>query len=328
MSGESRPLPSDHDERPDEIKNKIFATLPNVDRVKYKLGRLKRPAVLAYPNIDYSKVMRRISREVGDCLTGIAFGSGASLGLAHIGIIKVLEREAIPVDIVVGTSIGALIGALWASGRSGNEIEKIVSEFRDRAKTMKLADPVFPKLGLIRGNEVRRFLAAQFGSRTFYDLMMPLKIVACDIENRDEVVIDKGSIVDAIMASIAIPGIFEPVNIGGRYLLDGGIINPLPTNVLIRMGVSKIIAVNALPSPEDVRKSKKKIFNIFDIIVNSVQASEYLLAEASCKAADIAMHPIVSKVDWYEFYESEKVIKRGEEEALRYLPQLKELAAR
>jgi len=129
------------------------------------------------------------------------------------------------------------------------------------------------------------------------------------------------------MASISIPGVFEPVVINGRNLVDGGIINPLPTSVLMKAGIAKIIAVNTLPSAEDIQKSKKKVSNIFDIIVNSIQASEYLLAETSCQDADIAMHPILSKVDWYEFYENPSIIKRGEEEALRYLSRLKELSA-
>jgi NTE family protein len=174
---------------------------------------------------------------------------------------------------------------------------------------------------------VRRFLREQFGNRTFHDLKFPLKIVTCDIEKREEVVLDRGSLADAVMASVSIPGIFEPVVIEGMLLVDGGIINPLPTNVLMKLGVAKIIAVNALPSPQDIQRSKKKVTNIFDIIVNSVQASEYLLAEMSCQDVDIAMHPVLPRIDWYEFYESQKVIKRGEEEALRYLKQLRDLAA-
>ena len=112
---------------------------------------------------------------------------------------------------------------------------------------------------------------------------------------------------------------------GGRLLVDGGIINPLPTNVLTRLGVAKIIAVNTLPSPEDVQRSSRKVASIFDVIVNSFQASEFLLAEASCQTADIVIRPVLSSVGWYEFYEGVRLIRRGEEEALKHIQKIKEL---
>ncbi|MBI5144210.1 MAG: patatin-like phospholipase family protein [Candidatus Omnitrophica bacterium] len=316
-----------HLKRQEILKHDIFATLPEIDKSgEGGIDISKIPLVTEYPECEYSKAVRRISREAGDCLIGLALSSGAAMGLAHAGILKIIEKERIPIDIVVGTSTGALIGALWASGKDTAEMEEIASRFRRKIAIFRLIDLAFPKRGLIKGREVRRFLLSQFGDMTFYDLKLPFKIIACDIEKREEVVLDRGSLVDCLMASIAIPGVFEPVTIEGRCLVDGGIINPLPTNLLMRLGVSKIIAVNALPSPSDVQRSKRKVSNIFDVIVNSIQASEYLLAERSCQDADVAMHPVVPTVDWYEFYESAKVVKRGEEEALKYLPQLKELA--
>lgn len=304
-------VPLEYAERKRILNHDIFATLPDMKRS---------------PEGEYQRMIRRISRQIGDCLIGLALGSGASLGLAHVGVLKVLEDNGIPVDILAGTSMGALIGALWASGKTTTEIESMLSQFKKRIATFRLADLTWPKKGLIKGREVKRFLVSQFGKKTFYDLKLPFKIITCDIETREEVVLEEGSLADAVMASISIPGVFEPVKIGGRLLVDGGIINPLPTNVLMRSGVAKIIAVNTLPSPGNIQKMKKKDFNIFDVIVNSVQASEYLLAEASCQNADIAMHPILETVDWYEFYEEANVIQRGQDEALKYLPQLKELA--
>ena len=262
---------------------------------------------------------------MGDCLVGLALGCGAALALAHIGILRVIEREEIPIDIVTGTSMGSFIGALWASGKRSDEMVDVISQYKKKIMTFRLADLAWPTKGLIKGREVKRFLVSHFGDRTFYDLKLPLKIIACDIETREEVVLEEGKLADAVMASVAIPGVFEPVKIGGRLLVDGGIINPLPTNVLMRSGVAKIIAINALPSPDDIQKSTKKVSNIFDFIVNSIQASEYIMAETSCQDADIAMHPILSTADWYEFYEYDEIVKRGEEEALKFLPQLKEL---
>lgn len=307
------------------LKHDVFATLPDICKLTPEIDSSKAPVVSSYPECDYSKAMRRISREIGERLIGLALGCGASLAIAHAGVLKVIEREKIPIDIVVGTSMGALMGALWASGMDADDIERIVNGFKRKMKTFGLIDLTFPRIGLLKGRQVRRFLRSQFGDMTFRDLRIPFKAVACDIEKRQEVVIDKGSLADAIFASVAIPGVLEPIRINGRLLVDGGVVNPLPVNVLTRMGVSKIIAVNALPSPEDIQKSRKRMSNIFDVMINSMQASEYLLAEMSCQNADIAMHPVLPTVEWYAFYEGSRFIKRGEEEALKYLTQMKEL---
>ena len=311
---------------PVPVKRDIFATLPDINKTEYKIDELKAPIVMAYPDCEYSKTIRRVSRQLGDCLIGLALGAGAAQGLAHIGVLKVIERHNIPIDILSGTSMGALIGALWASGKNADEIEKVVSRFKTKMSVLRLVDLTLPRKGLIKGREIRRFLVSQFGDKTFRDLRLPFKVITCDIKTREEIVLEEGSLVDAVMASVAIPGVFEPVKVGERFLVDGGIINPLPTNVLMKMSVAKIIAVNTLPSPEDIQRSKRKFSNIFDVIVNSVQAGEYLLAEISCQDADIALRPIVPTVDWYEFYESEKIVKKGEEESLKCLSQFRELA--
>jgi len=318
-------LPMDFDKKTAILKHGIFATLPDIKDPRRRSISAKAPTVITHPESDYAKALRRVSREVGECMMGLALGCGAALGLAQIGIIRVFEKERIPIDVVCGTSIGSLIGALWAAGRSASDMEKIIAAFKKKTDALRFVDLTLPTKGLIKGREVSKFLTAQFGGMTFYDLKRTLRIVTCNIETREEVVLDRGSVADAVMASVAIPGIFEPVMINGRPLVDGGIINPLPTNVLMRMGVTKIIAVNTLPSPEDIQMSRKKVTNIFDILVNGIQASEYLLAETNCQNADIAMHPMLPKVDWYEIYEGLRAIKRGEEEALKFLPRIKEL---
>ena len=257
---------------------------------------------------------------------GLVLGSGAALGLAHVGVLKVIEAERIKVDILAGASIGALIGALWAFGKTVPEVEHIVLGFDSKMKTLKMADLTMSGMGLIKGNEIRKFLTSHFAHKTLNDFNVPIQIIAYDIESREEVVLKDCTIVDALMAAVAIPGIFEPVKIRGRVLVDGGIMNPLPVNILKRLGVPKIIAVNVLPSPEDIRESGRKITNIFDVIMNSMQASEYLFAEASFKDADILIHPVMPTMDWYEFYAGKKAIKAGEEEAMRHHAKLHRIA--
>jgi len=277
----------------------------------------------------YKKTIRRIAREISGVTIGLALGSGAAMGLAHIGVLKILEEENIPIDVISGTSIGALIATFWAAGLSAQDIAKITYKFKSKFKTLLLVDPTLPIRGLIKGRAIKKILKAHLGNKTFFDVKLPLKIIACDIKNRKEHVIDKGKLVDAVMASIAIPGVFEPVECAGNIqFVDGGIVNPVPVNVLSRAGVKRIIAVNALPSPMDIVRISRKKLNIYDIIINSFQAMEFTIAENSCKQADVHIHPMPKLCDWYEFYKSSLCIKTGKVHTKRLLPEIKKLIKR
>jgi len=274
----------------------------------------------------FAKAVRRMAREISGARLGLALGSGAAMGLAHIGVLKTLEEEKIPVDVIAGTSMGAFVATLWAAGYTSKEIEQIASKFKSKLKSLSLADFTLPVRGLIKGKVIRNILKSYLGAKTFYNTKLPLKVVACDIKNRREVVIDKGSLVDAVMASIAIPGVFEPMEcLENLSLVDGGIVNPVPVSVLSRMGIKKIIAVNVLPSPEDIIRKTTGKPNIYDAIVNSFQAMEYTMAEYSCQHADIYLHPIAKYADWFEFYKGELFIKTGRKHAKLVVPKIKEL---
>lgn len=353
---ESKKTKLSSDKKRKRLGQKIYATTPHFTDSRIEKARFM--VVLEYPNTEYTRAIRRIAREIGEALVGLALGGGAAFGLAHIGVLKVLEEEGIGIDVVSGTSMGAFMGALWVSGLSAQEIERVALRFQNKFRVFRIFDFTFPRRGLISGKYVTRVLKKHLKAKTFQDLKMPFRVTACDLETRQEVIFDEGDLAKAVRASISIPGIFTPLFDKGRFLVDGGILEPVPVQTLIKMGVSKIISVNTLPSQLDIergyqrnreeqekqaqiiRKSNlfKRFFywlknkishmflpNILDAIVNALQASESGLAEVSCKQSDVYIHPDLSGIKWFEFYRVEELIKLGEKEARRLLPQIKRM---
>lgn len=309
----------------------------------------------------YQSTLRYLAKELAGTLIGLALGSGAAFGLAHIGVIRVLEREGIPIDVVAGSSIGALVGSLWAGGYGSTEIEGIAKSIDKKSGFFKLLgfrDFSIAHRGFFKGHQVVRFLESYLGDQTFQDLKIPLKIVATDLFTSEEVVFETGRVVDAVRASISIPGIFRPMAYNKSHLIDGGVVDPLPVRILSKMGVKKIIAVNVLSGPSDfVERSRlqeearrrwleelsKKNFasrllarflhqaqehyavNIFNVIMNTIQFLEYEIASSSANQADILINPVVHGGHWAEFYSAEKFIRAGEEKAMEQLAEIKRL---
>lgn len=313
------------------------------------------------PKSEYARTIRRLSRQVSKVMIGLVLGGGAALGMAHIGIIRVLEREGIPIDVVVGSSMGALIASIWSVGHNADQLEKFGREFEVWTGMAKVYDPIFPTAGLVGGEGIRLWLKSKLGDQTFHDTKIPLRVVVYDLFHRKEIVLSDGFLVDAVRKSVAIPGVIKPIMEGKQMIIDGGVLNPLPTNVLADMGVNKIIAVNVLQSPEEVDWSQKrqdeqlvkslempfnehpfqfigfrlgrlmsKVFtpNIADIIVRTLQATEFVIAEQSAKQADVLIHPDLRGIQWFELYEVNALIRRGEEAAIKALPAIKALVNR
>jgi NTE family protein len=328
------------------LGREVYATLPRI------AVRASGRTVLEHPEDQYSKIIRRIARQEGDCLVGLALGVGAAYGFCHIGVLKVIERERIPIDAIVGASIGAVIASLWATGRSSAEILGIAKEFRQPQYIFHLLDFTFPVQGFIKGNRLYSLLKKYLGSKTFYDVKVPLKIVASDVKRRETHILDRGSLVDAIMASCAMPGIFTPFKIKDKLLFDGGVINPLPTEPLIEMGVKRIIAVNVTPSKDDIRRqyeaapklidqqtrngikewfnirrffADKLKTNVLDFIFTSFEIMQSEVVQKEAKLADVVLHPDLSGLHWLSFHKADEFAKRGEEETRENLDKIKQL---
>ncbi len=186
------------------------------------------------------KLFRRGRQKVG-----LALGSGSARGLAHIGVLKALKEDNIKIDMIAGSSIGALVGAYFAKYQDIKGLEEITLNM-DFKKLIRLADPNFFLLskGFIRGKKVEEFLEIILEDMDFKDLKIPLSVVSTDIETGEEVIINTGSVVKAVRASISLPVIFTPVAFGNKFLIDGGVANPIPADILKKSGMDYIIASN------------------------------------------------------------------------------------
>jgi NTE family protein len=180
------------------------------------------------------------------CKIGLALGSGAARGMAHIGVLKVLEKTGVRIDTIAGTSVGAFIGALYAAGVPASQMEEVARNV-DWRQLARLLDPTLPTSGLIDGRKVARFMAELLPIHTFEELKIPLAVVATDVETGEMVIIKKGNLLLALQAAIAFPGIFTPVRFGDRFLVDGGLCNPVPVDVARELGADIVIGVCAIP---------------------------------------------------------------------------------
>jgi len=173
---------------------------------------------------------------------GLALGSGSARGLAHIGVIRAIQDAGIQIDCVAGTSFGAMIGAVYASGKLDSLQDAYLA--MDWKKIAYFFDVVFPKSGIIDGNKVAEFLREYVHSDRIEDLPLPFKAVATELDSGKEVVLESGDVINAVRASISVPGMFTPIRLNGQVLVDGGLVNPVPVNVVRAMGADIVIAVD------------------------------------------------------------------------------------
>lgn len=250
---------------------------------------------------------------------GLALGSGGSRGLAHIGVIKALEEHHIPIDIIAGSSIGAMIGGFYASGLSVEDMEGIVSETNWK-KMASLVDPHL-KEGLIGGEKVKLFIEELVGGKQIEDCIIPFAAVATDLDTGNVVDLRTGDLAQAIRASISIPLVFKPVDMGGMRLADGGLSAPVPVEIARSMGADIVIAINL----DKHYHAETKGPAWYGVAEDSLDILRHHLARANVATADISIDIDVGKSYWYQFTNGQEKILTGEKAVIDILPRLREL---
>jgi NTE family protein len=245
---------------------------------------------------------------------GLALGGGAARGFAHIGVIQVLEEAGIRPDLIVGTSAGSLVAALYASGKSGSELATLALGMDESAIT----DWSFPGRGLIRGEALARYVREHTGGRTIERMRLPLGIVATDLDNGAAILFQRGDTGAAVRASSAVPAVFQPVRIGEREFVDGGLVSPVPVRFARQMGAELVIAVDISSPPDGAATSDvfKMLLQTFAIMGRSINQFEL-------RDADLVLRPALSGVTSADFNARARAIQAGREAALRQLPELR-----
>lgn len=267
--------------------------------------------------------------KVGIGRIGYALGGGGARGAAHIGVLKVLERRGIFPDVVAGTSAGALVGALYAHGLKPADIEKLALELNWR-DLGRFADITVPRSGLVEGKRIMTRLKSIIGDIQFSDLKLPLVCVATDIITGEEVLLCEGSVVNAVRASISVPGVMTPVRLAGRYLVDGGLVNQVPARTCRQIGAEYVIGVNVSPNPASVPSRRKAVRygtgesrqrapSLVKVLLQVSLIAGYRQAMGDLEHADLVISPPVDDIGLFEFNRAAQAIAIGEEATRRAL---------
>lgn len=246
---------------------------------------------------------------------GLALGSGGARGFAHIGVIKVLEEEGIPIDIIAGSSMGSLVGAFYTAGMDPEMMTKLATHLKKKY----WLDYTVPKMGFVTGEKIKEMVRILTHGKNIEELNIPLAIVATDLEKGERVVFTQGPVAQAVRASISIPGIFVPEEVDGRLLVDGGVIDRVPITVAKDLGAEVVIGVDVGMISTDA-----KITSIFDVIAQTIQVMEREIFRYRIIEADVMITPSVGQYSATNFSQIEELISAGEEAARLSINQIKE----
>ncbi|MFG6489030.1 patatin-like phospholipase family protein [Roseateles sp. BYS78W] len=273
------------------------------------------PPVVTPPPVDPIPVVKPVPKPPR---LGLALGGGAARGFAHIGVIQVLEENGIKVDLVAGTSAGSLIAAIYAAGRNGKEMQALAEGMDEGAIT----DWSFPLRGLIRGEALARFVREKTGGKGIEQMAVPLGIVATDLSDGSPILFRSGDTGTAVRASSAVPAVFQPVKIGQREYVDGGLVSPVPVRFAREMGAQLIIGVDISSPPEkdppgDAFRMLMQTFSIMGRSINTFELRE----------ADVVIRPRLDGVGSADFTARRRAIQAGREAAQAMLPLIRQRIA-
>jgi NTE family protein len=247
---------------------------------------------------------------------GVALGGGFARGIAHIGVLKVLEEENIPIDFVAGTSVGALIGAAYCSGVSVPELEEIAA----RVRFKHFARWTLSRYGFASNQRMIGFLNTILKVKTFEELRIPLAVTATDFSTGDGVVFHSGTLVDPVRASCAYPGMFLPVRIGGRLLVDGMLAHTVPTLPLREMGADRVLAVHLKGNWANGDAGPR---HLFDVIGQCFSIAQEMTCGVWKQAADLVIQPNVSNYKYDAFEHTAALVQAGETATRDAIPAIK-----
>lgn len=280
-----------------------------------QLPQPPQPPVVNPPPVDPPPVIKPAPKPPR---IGLALGGGAARGFAHIGVIQVLEESGIKVDLVAGTSAGSLVASLYAAGKSGKEMQTLAETMDEGAIT----DWSFPLRGLIRGEALARFIRDKTAGKAIEQMALPLGIVATDLSDGSAILFRSGDTGTAVRASSAVPAVFQPVRIGQREYVDGGLVSPVPVRFARDMGAQLVIAVDISSPPEkdppgDAFRMLMQTFSIMGRSINTFELRD----------ADVVIRPRLDGVGSADFSARRRAIQAGREAAQAMLPLLRQRLA-
>jgi NTE family protein len=336
----SRPMPVNHCE-----PFVLPAAADQLDLGPAALARL----VCERPDLPVARPLHRLARKLLGASVGLALGGGAAFGIAHLGVLKVLEDNRVPIDLLAGCSMGSIIGLGYAAGLSADEMIAIANRIGTKATTMwAMMDISITRPSFLTGERLVEIFSPLTGPVTdFEQLLVPCRAVATDIDTGERVTIGSGRVDTAFRASSAVPMLWSPVKVDGRVLVDGGVADPVPAEVVHEMGADLCIAINVVPqlrkgvdtmlsrlyrrftaiNPLSYLADSRGMPSTFDLIMNSMQTLQYELGNFKAISADVRINPDCSGFTWIEFYRPQELIERGAEAAERALPDIKRLLA-
>ena len=248
----------------------------------------------------------------------LVLGGGGCRGHGHIGVIRVLEKHGLKPDLVVGSSSGSLVGALYAAGMTSDQMERYGQQLGGNL----LRDWIFPKLGLFGGGAIRRFVVERVGPGRIESLPTRFAAVATDLKTGEMAVLDRGDLGLAVQASASIPGLLEPVDIGGRLYVDGNLSAPLPVDAARRLGARRVIAVDVTFPPEQAN-----LADPFDVLYQSFSILTRKLALEERRRADLMIEPNLPEHRDMSHATLKTLVEAGEHAARDALPGLRKLFA-